>query len=151
MTCVHLCVSGGGGGVRSEVGRVERSRRPESLHSDLCANWPLVIESLGKENGDGRRKTSCVSREWKQPFDCLIKTAHCDSHCLSSSPNLNCCPPPPPRPHLISLLSPSASRSLSLQSLPNTSSLQRLNLPGSVLRKERGRSRRIKANKRNGI
>ena len=116
--CACVCVWGRGG---SEVGWVGRSRRPETLHSDLCANWPLAKEPLGKENGDGRRKTSCVSREWKQPFDCLIKTAHCDSHCLSSSPNLNCCPPPPPRPHLISLISPSASRSLSLQSLPNTS------------------------------
>ena len=96
-----VCVWGGGGGSEGGAGRVGHSRRPETLHSDLCANWPLVIESLGKENGDGRRKTSCVSREWKQPFDCLIKTAHCDSHCLSSSPNLNCCPPsPPPPPHL---------------------------------------------------
>ena len=102
MTCVHfsvcVCVWGRGG---SEVGWVGRSRRPETLHSDLCANWPLVIESLGKENGDGRRKTSCVSREWKQPIWLrFIKSAEFDSHCLSSSYNPHCCAPPPPNQSL---------------------------------------------------
>ena len=149
MTCVHfsVCVCVGGGG--SEVGWVGRSRRPETQHSDLCANWPLVIESLGKENGDGRRKTSCVSREWKQPIWLrFIKSAEFDSHCLSSSSNPHCCAPPPPQP--ISFSFSHLRHDLFLSNLfPTPLALQRPNLPNSVLQKERRSRRRSQKTKRN--
>ena len=142
---VYICVCRGRGGWReeSEVGRVGRSRRPETLHSDLGASWPLVIESLGK----WRRPTKNVLRiTWLKTtiWLCLIKTADFDSHCVSSSSNLNCCPPPPPFcfPHL--------RLDLFLSNLfPTPLALQRPNLPNSVLQKERRSRRRSQKTKRN--